>query len=314
MVGSIQNDTANLAGITTVVDEHPRFWCEFILWLISANTHMRNPKRVYFIGDTPGVLVDFAKANNCDIRFSEPLIPGAPHCNKILPYLDPNGFLDQIVTDADVFVTADISKFFHPEKVRLAPNNHGNPPLEIFENLFNLLDLPMRPEPGVALFPGMNGNRETYAGNVSAGVIAIPRSRRDFAVKWKDRAKWLHNNDDQLGRYKVHVDQVSFAIAAAECDLPFAHLPPQTNAILQLLPHIEQLYALHLTSGHITGFPEWFNTDSTLCTGKINGRIADQLEYFNTLVRRAMSEIDKIKPLADFKENFLSPNYDRNKA
>jgi len=308
------NQASEPVGMVTVVDEHPRFWCEFILWLISANAHMQGPKRVYFIGKTPAALVDFAKTHDCDVRFSKPLVPDAPHCNKILPFLDMDGFPDQIVTDADVFVTADITRFFHPEMVRLAPNNHANPSLEIFEKLFNLADLPVQPEPGLGLFPNMSGNRETYAGNVSAGVIAIPRARRSFAVKWQERAQWLQHNIKELGPYHAHVDQVSFAIAAAECDLPFSHLPPQANTILQLLPHIKQIFALHLTSGHINRFPDWFNSDGTLCTEKINPRIASQLEDFNTLVRRAMAEIDKIAALAEFKENFLSPRYHRNKA
>ena len=308
------NQASEPVGMVTVIDDHPRFWCEFILWLISANTHMKSPKRVYFIGNTPTALVNFAKAHDCDVRFSEPLIPGAPHCNKILPFLDPDGFLDQIVTDADVFVTADISRFFHPELVRLAPNNHANPPLEMFEKLFDLADLTKPPEPGLALFPNMRGNRETYAGNVSAGVIAIPHARRSFAIKWKERAQWLQHNVKELGRFHAHVDQVSFAIAAAECDLPFSHLPPQTNTILQLLPNIKQLFALHLTSGHINRFPDWFNSDGTLCAEKINPRITDKLEAFNVLVHEAMAEIGKMAALAEFKENFLNPSYHRGKT
>ncbi|WP_299693844.1 hypothetical protein [uncultured Tateyamaria sp.] len=296
--------------LTTVVDDHPRFWCEFVLWLLCANARTAMAKRVYFTCTPPAGLVAFANARGCDIRRADRLIAASPHCNKLIPFLDPTAPGDQIVTDSDVFLTGDLQPFLRPDRVRLPPNNHGNPPLAIFREVFAAAGL-RPPEPGVALFTRVDGQRETFGGNVSAGVIAIPAAHRDLAHVWHKWALWLVERTEMLGRFAVHVDQVSFALAMQETDVRFQFLPPQANAVLQILPEITDLHALHLTSGHIPQYPQWFAADGTLKADAINPALADPIARYNLCVREANTVIATIPELAAFAENFLNPAYRR---
>ena len=289
----------------------PRFWCELVLWALCANRHLPGPKRVYIIGEAPAGLERFIRQAGIDLRHAPPLMAHSPHCNKLIPFLDPDGFNDQIVTDCDVFATADFTGFFRRDQVRLPPNNHGVPPLAVFQEVFNRMGLEHPPEPGLSIFAGQNRNMETFAGNVSAGVICVPAQLRGFAETWREQAQWFDGRLGILGRYKGHVDQISFAVAAARVDLPFSHFPAQANAILQLLPHIRSLYALHLTSGHIPQYPEAFDGAGHLRLDGLPAALHAAVAGFNERVDQAMAVLADIPETADFRENFLNPAYRR---
>lgn len=300
-------------GVTTVVDAHPRFWCELVLWVICARDHLPGPKRVYEVGGLPEGLAAFLDRSGIERRPAKTLMAHSLHCNKLIPFLDPDGFGDQIVTDCDVFATDDFTRFFRDDQVRLPPNNHGVPPLNVFASVFAEAGLEFGPEPGLSIFAGGGGNRETLAGNVSAGVICVPSGLRSFCEDWRDRALWFEGRLGLLGPYSGHVDQISFAVAAAQTGVPFSHFPAQANAVLQLLPHIQSLYALHLTSAHIPKYPDWFTADGTLKVAQIgNPALSAAIEAFNAQVLRARVVIDSIPELRAFAGNFLSPAYQRN--
>jgi hypothetical protein len=298
-------------GVTTVVDAHPRFWCELVLWVLCANQHLPNPKRVYFVGKAPAQLEKFVREAGIDVRQTDALMTHSPHCNKLIPFLDPDGFADQMVTDCDVFATGDFSRFFHFDKVRLPPNNHGVPPLAVFQEVFAKLGLEPAPEPGLSIFAGGSHNMETFAGNVSAGVICIPASLRDFAEQWRAQAEWFADNLDILGNAKGHVDQISFAVAAARAKVPFSHFPAQANAILQLLPYIRSLYALHLTSGHIPKYPQSFDGQGHLRTDGLPPELHESILNFNKQVDAAFDVLAEIPETKAFRSNLLNPDYRR---
>lgn len=296
--------------LTTIVDDHPRFCCEFVLWAISAarNTTMR--RRAYLRFEPSEPFHAFAAATQCELRQMEPLIASAPHCNKIYPFLDDDGAFHQIVTDTDVFLVDEIAHLFSRTEVRLPPNCHANPPLPVFEKLFAAAEISKPVEPGLALFKG-RVNRETFAGNVSAGVISIPKQHRGFAESWRDRAIWLDTNRDLLGRYAAHIDQISFAMAAAECDLPFRFWPAQANTILQLLPEISTVFAFHLTSGHIPRYKDWFDARKQLQVPTAVPAVAEAIERLNHATAVALDEMSDIPETRHFIANFLNPAYRR---
>jgi len=297
-------------GLSTVVDAHPRFWCEFMLWTLCAKAHTKAPMRAYFVGTPPPGLVRFAGSQGVDIRYSETLLPASPHCNKLLPFLDPDGFADQIVTDTDIFMLADLAALMQPDAVRLAPNYHCNPPLPFFQDLFRARGLGP-PEPGLALFVGGAGLRETYLGNVNSGVIMIPRAHRDFAQAWLERARWMLDNPGLIGRWVIHTDQISFSLAARETGVPFVFLPPQANAMLEVLPQIQSLIALHLTSAHVPKYPDWFAADKSLRIAEINPALEPELSAFNGLIAQATTAINAVPELSAFAENFINPAWRR---
>ena len=89
------------------------------------------------------------------------------------------------------------------------------------------------------------------------------------------------------------------------------YLPPQANAVLHLLPHISELYAIHLTPGHIPGFPRLFSRDKTLNLEEVNANIRDALARFNETVREAVGILKTIPETRVFLHNFLNPEWKR---
>jgi len=301
----------NQVGVATVVDAHPRFWCELVLWVLCINQQLRNPKRVYFVGEVPAKLDAFVRDSGVEVRHAKTLMAHSPHCNKLIPFLDPDGFENQIVTDCDVFATDDFSSFFRFDQIRLPPNNHAVPPLTVFKDVFAKLGLKTVPEPGLSIFPGEGNNMETFAGNVSSGIICIPKPLRDFAERWRSQAEWFAENLEVLGRASGHVDQISFAVAATRDQIPFSHFPAQANAILQLLPVIHNLYALHLTSGHIPNYPDAFDGLRHLRTDGLPRELHDKIAEFNRQVDVAFDVLADIPETAACRSILLNPHYRR---
>jgi hypothetical protein len=300
---------ANL-GLSAVADNHPRFMCEVVLWaLCLRNSPIK--KRFYGVGDFPARLISTVEALGVEFSPAQHLISSSPETTKLYPFLDEHGYADQIVTDLDLFVVKDISCFFRRDVIRLPPNNHAVPPLAVFRDIFARLGVTEEIEPGVALFHGGDGNRETFASNVSAGAIFVPESLRDFVHLWFENAKWLSANREILGRFTGHIDQISFAVAKQRAKVPFLFLPPQANAVLHLLPHISELYAIHLTPGHIPGFPRLFSRDKTLNLQEVNPKIRDALARFNETVREAVGILKTIPETQAFLHNFLNPEWKR---
>ena len=296
-------------GLSVVIDNHPRFMCEFILWAICSKATFPGRRRAYFIDCKPREVIEFAVEQGIDVRLTTTLLPASPHCNKIIPFLDPTGFGCQIVTDCDVYLMDDLTPFFSREAVRCAPNNHAVPPFRYFTRIFSEAGLSVVPEPGLALFMGTT--RETYARNINGGVICIPRRYRHCAVEWLNAARWLARNPSLLGDYFIHIDQVSFVVMLERLGISFSFLPPQANTILQLLPEIETVIGLHITAGHIPRYANWFRGDGTLKWELINAKLSRVGGAFNAQIREAMAIIDRLTALQDFKNNFLNPAYRR---
>jgi hypothetical protein len=300
-------------GLSAVADNNPRFMCELVLWaLCLRNTAIK--KRFYGVGDFPSGLISTVEALGVEFRSAQHLISSSPQTTKLYPFLDEDGYADQIVIDLDLFVVKDISCFFRRDVIRLPPNNHAVPPLSVFREIFSRLGETDEIEPGIALFHGRDGNRETFASNVSAGAIFVPEGLRDFVHLWFEKAKWLSANREILGRFVGHIDQVSFAVAKQRAKVPFLFLPPQANAVLHLLPHISELYAIHLTPGHIPAFPKLFSRDKTINLEEVNANIRDTLARFNEAVREAVSILKTIPETRAFLHNFLNPEWKRQPA
>ncbi|MCF6226079.1 MAG: hypothetical protein L3J22_07240 [Xanthomonadales bacterium] len=300
-------------GISVIVDNHPRFFCEYVLWVLCAKDSLSIPKRVYFINNKHESLIRFSRKNGIDVKFADQLIPEAPHCNKLIPFLDEDKFENQIVSDTDLFFSRDVACFFSSDLVRLPPNNHASPPLSIFEKLYKFAKFNKTPELGTALFEGEN-SRETFKGNVSAGLIFIPKKLNYAAKLWYERAKWLSENKTILGRFANHVDQVSFAMMVHQHDIPFSHLPAQTNAILELLPQIQSVYGFHLTSGHLPNFKHFLNKDKTLNSDIINSSIRTDCEFINKRILKSIELLYKMPETSGFVENFLNSDWRRGEA
>jgi post-segregation antitoxin (ccd killing protein) len=288
---------------------------ELVLWAICAQRYLPTEgfrPIVYFVGEGPTDLVDWLKSRNLDVRLTAPLIPASPHCNKIAPFFDEHHAEWVAVTDADLFFLADPSGFFQAPRFRAPPNNHCNPPPEIFRSLLSAA-LPGRPyRPGFALYRGRSGIRETHINNISAGFVAAPAARsRELAETWKKWALWLIENRNLMSHWAVHVDQVGFALAMEDFAEDVEFLPPHTNTILQSLEEMETPIAVHLTTGHIPLFPRRFNTDRTLRTDGLPAPTAQALMRLNTCISEAVEVIQTLPSTKDHFDKFLNPEWKR---
>src|SRR5262249_14384675 len=160
------------------------------------------------------------------------------HCNKLIPFFEVHDSEFTVVTDVDLFFVSDPSDLFRSNRVRAAPNNHTNPPAQVFRDILAASGLGCDYRPGFALIK--NGNsRETHINNISAGIVAAPAAQsQTLAQTWRKWAEWLMIKRDLLGQYSGHIDQIAFALAMEELGEDVEFLPPQVNTILHILPEI----------------------------------------------------------------------------
>ena len=302
--------------LSCVVDKHPRFYVELILWIISAKKHL--PPRykiiVYHFG-LPADIVKYIEEKEIELRrIPETVLEGSPHCNKIYPFLENHHTDYSIVTDTDVFWVEDPSGFFVSDRLRACPNNHSVPSPDIFKTVLSTIGLGWDYRPTLALFPGGHGLRETLLNNISAGVVGLPsRCRKRFAHLWIKWARFLVENREILQESSGHIDQISFALACEEMGEDVEFLSPCTNVILHLIEEVSSVYAFHLSSGHIPQFPSRFNVDRTLRKEGLPDGCAHAVDRLNPCIDEAMNDISKLKSINDCVHKFLNPKYDRSK-
>ena len=312
--GWVMSECSPSISLSCVVDAHPRFHIELILWLICVRRHMPANFRpsVYQIGEMPEDLSRWIGDQGVRIEKRNAMVPGSPHSNKIAPFFDDHQADFVVVTDTDLFMLADFGSFLTSQRFRAAPNNHCNPPAAIFKSVLSAagFDGPFRA--GVSLFPGHGGIRETHINNISAGIVTAPRERAGIlAAAWKKWATWLVENRGLLDLWAVHVDQVAFALAMEELGEDVDHLPPQTNTILHLLPEVSTLYAVHLTTGHIPLFPHLFRPGGTIITDGLHDGVTPAIDRLNVAIAEAADVIRAVPCMRDHADKFLNPSWDR---
>jgi hypothetical protein len=301
--------------VSCVVDQQPRFYTELILWAECAARYLPSSykKIVYFVDHGVPDLLGWLDGRGFETRISTKLVPANPHCNKIAPFLDRCESDYTLVCDVDLFFVADPSPLFRSNRVRAAPNNHCNPPLEIFQSIFHaagILDWPIRP--GISLFPGHMGQRETHINNLSAGIVGIPAPRRvELAKAWLHWGRWLAERANILGPWSMHVDQVALCLAMEHLGEDIEFLPPQVNCVLELLPQVATVYAFHLTSAHIPQYPHMFSSDKTLRTSEFSEGLTKSILALNDCILRAAEVIKELPSTRDHMVTFLNPEWKR---
>jgi hypothetical protein len=308
------NNRARTFALCCIVDENPRFYVEFVLWVICVRRYLPDNflPRMYVVGDVPHDLIDWARENGVQSTQIERMVEGSPHSNKIAPFFDDHSTDFTIVCDTDLFFVVDPSGLLNSDRFRAAPNNACNPPPRIFQSILAAsgLDRPYRP--GVALFKGSEGLRETHVNNISAGIVVAPSTRAaELAARWRRWATWLVENRVLLENWAVHVDQVAFALSMEELQEDVEFLPPQMNTILQLLDEVSTCFALHLTTGHIPDFPQMFNADRTMVTEGLEDSVKAGLDRLNSAILEAVEVINVLPSTRGHLDKFLNPAWRR---
>ena len=297
-----------------VVDAHPRFYVECVLWALCARRNLPDHYRpfVYAVGSVPHDLLEWVTSQGIDVRRATPVVEGSPHSNKIAPFLASHDTDFTVVCDADLYWVADPSHLLTSDRIRAAPNNHACPPPRIFRSILSACGLDRPYRPGMALFKGSEGVRETHINNISAGIVVAPQDRAGpLAEAWRKWATWLVRNRHLLEGWAVHVDQVGFALAMEELREDVEHLCPHVNTVLQLLDEISTCYALHLTTGHIPHFPQSFNADRTLVVNGLAEGVRAGLARLNQRIAEAVEVIAVLPSTRDHLDKFLNPAWAR---
>lgn len=297
-----------------VVDAQPRFYVECVLWSLCARRNLPDQFKpfVYAVGDVPHDLLDWVANQGVEVRSAAAVVEGSPHSNKIAPLLAAHDADFTVVCDTDLYWVSDPSHLLASERVRAAPNNHANPPPRIFKSILSACGLERPYRPGMALFTGIEGIRETHINNISAGIVVAPRARAHaLAQIWRKWAVWLVRNRHLLERWAVHVDQVGFALAMEELGEDVEHLSPHVNTVLHLLGEISTCYALHLTTGHIPQFPKLFSADRTLVVDGLAEGVRAALSRLNGLIPEAIEVIASLPSTRAHLDKFLNPAWVR---
>jgi hypothetical protein len=278
--------------LACVVDNHPRFFTELVLWAHCVERHI--PRSgfipiVYFVGHPHAELCDWLSSKKISHRSIDPVVPGSPHCNKIAPFLDADVTDYTIVSDVDLFFVHDPSNLFGSNRIRAAHRPYRS---------------------GMSLCRGNLGLRETHINNISAGIVGLPCSKsRGFAARWKHWAEWLVANRSILEQWGKQVDQVAFCLAAEDIREDVEFLPAQVNTILQSLDEIATVYAFHLTSGHIPNYPHLFNADKTMKAFGFAQGVNDALGMLNDCIGAAVRDMLSLSATRDHPANFLNPQW-----
>lgn len=298
----------NKTVLCCIVDNHPRFYWEYLVWVLCADKYVDRTKvdlKAYFINGCPADLVHFGDKHGVIAAVKDTFSHESPHCNKILPTLDEENYeYDHIiVTDTDLFIVDDVTVYCNEQDIRLAPNNHNNPPSELYQRIFNAIGFG-NIRGGVALFTNQTGTRESYVNNNSGGILLLPKKHYStFPEKWAKWANYLIANRALLARWAIHVDQVSLAIAMEEIGQDINFLPPQVNCVLELLPQLNNVMAFHLAKTHRERFDAWFNEDNTLKSNVFSPFIARSIKRLNEEIREANDLSVKLPSLIQYIKN-----------
>lgn len=282
-----------------IIDEADRFRKEYKQWVISHRLYSAKKIDIYayFINSIPDNLSDFSHEYGVTTRTVQQLVPGSPHCNKLIPFLDEQLREDSdliIVTDSDHHVVSDLSSFYKTDSIRLAPNNGNNPPLSKFKEIFKHFEVPAEVRSGHSLMPDENGSTLTYINNNSGGIIMIPSNKsKDIALKWKSNAMLLSEHKRILGRWSIHIDQIAFALTMEELGIDIDFLPAEANAVLKMIPQLTNIKAFHITQSHRQLFKHWFGPNGHLEIPISNEELQIAVSNYNRMIEAYLNSTMK---------------------
>lgn len=158
-----------------------------------------------------------------------PLGPDSRYTNKInqLFTLERDDFDVLIACDTDLAIIEPLDPVASMHTVRARRVDQDNPPLRVLEHIQSFLGVHGRPS---FTSPGCQPAATTYALNCNGGLLMIPRQfMQTLANQWLRYAQILHGNRELLERWVDHIDQVSWAFAMMNLQLPFHELPIEYN-------------------------------------------------------------------------------------
>ena len=223
--------------ISCVVDDQPRFRMEAWNWLLSLKA-LRTRCRI-FIHYLPGALGEKTRTQfsqlGATLIETTPFGDGAArYCNKIRQ-LATRELLDAdfvILSDTDIVFLQDPNLLARAGRFRAKTVDGPNPPQPIWSALCERAGLSDRID-GVAL--EMYPKERTFRTNFNGGLYVIPGAAAEaLGPLWERWARFCLEQEDLLGEYLHHSDQLGMGLALAESGLAIDPLPAGANLPIHL--------------------------------------------------------------------------------
>ena len=214
--------------VVDAVPDHPYKACLLLASLFKYAGVTPSDVLVNLVRRVDNWLADEFKTLGCHVAVIEPYLDQTI-CNKLRQYRRPPEFVGDglsgvLMLDLDFAVLEPIQL---PDLNTVCGKivDHGNPPLDIFERVFQ--------DQGVAspaVVTADWGRSETYATNLNGGVIYIPMTIIDAlgeaTCRFAERLFLSRSNYQTPGFF---IDQIAFALALADTRTPFHYLVSNDN-------------------------------------------------------------------------------------
>src|SRR5258708_7087976 len=173
------------------------------------------------------LIADLEKAG-ASVRMVQRVSSKIPTLNKLSQLHSPE--LQQadivILCDCDVAFLEDVRSRAMSDRICGLLVSQPNPVLPVWKTILANAQLPM-PSTMRCIVDSTNC---TPAQNLNGGVLMIPRSIYSKVVEaWPRWTSWLEARIELLGGSQIFCDQVAFALACMELNLPIEHLSAEYN-------------------------------------------------------------------------------------
>jgi 2-polyprenyl-3-methyl-5-hydroxy-6-metoxy-1,4-benzoquinol methylase len=219
--------------ISCVVDNHPKYIMQCWNWLASLHAVGSFDRAEIVVHHTPQVATEdlrFFEQMGAKLSLVQPFgHDDARFCNKIRQ-LETNAFQDAdyvILSDTDIVFADCPTQYANGNKVKGKIVDLPNPPLSVCEDIISRAGIRVGCHWVKTDFSPFD---LTIPTNFNGGLYIIPAVYLSaLRTAWQKWAYFCLNQSDILGPWKHHADQLGFALAMLENNLPFEALKYTDN-------------------------------------------------------------------------------------
>lgn len=272
------------------VDSHPRFEWQATLFCASLIRNGRVDPGDIYVHINPGVSNQFRKlvegfGANC--VEAEPFDQTNPYCNKIVQTRTEalSKYQSVVLCDCDLYVLAPFSQTLGEDEALGRTVDRPNPPLQMLEEIYLKSSLAF-PNVVPVGYP-LSTDEKTFATNWNGGFYVLRGDRIGaFGEAWARFAQGLLGREEEaLGDYKVHVDQVAFGMALDELKLSWSTLNPAHNVPTHLPVSEHAQFSKEVGSLHYHSMQDYLGRLMPSKEPSLNGAIAAASEQIEDLIR-----------------------------
>lgn len=214
-----------------VVDSHPTFYFQSLVWLgtlIHRAGVARADIHVHLTESCDALVQETYEALGVNTARVVPFSRDHGHCNKIRQLASPvlRQYARVILCDCDIAFDRDIAGDLSGIALGAKIVDLPNPPVPVLLAVLEASGIPWRPARVATTFV-QDGSRfeltrgrdtgdgaATLENNCNGGLYVIDRALwDDLGRTWAHWAAWLARRSELLAGWRVHIDQVSFALA-----------------------------------------------------------------------------------------------------